>query len=67
MHHAEKILTSLGWSDLAIDSEHLLISIPIVILLLSIPTILTYFTHAIAHWQDPELPDYLTVTCFWLI
>jgi polyferredoxin/CRP-like cAMP-binding protein len=61
MHHAEKILTWLGWSNLAIDSEHLLISIPLVILLLSIPTILTYFTHAIAHWQDPEMPDYLTV------
>ncbi|MBE9227364.1 sigma 54-interacting transcriptional regulator [Phormidium sp. LEGE 05292] len=61
MHHSHKILTWLGWSDLAIDSEHLLISIPVVILLLSIPTILTYFTHAIARWQDPEMPDYLTV------
>ncbi|MFB2933767.1 cyclic nucleotide-binding domain-containing protein [Aerosakkonemataceae cyanobacterium BLCC-F154] len=61
MHHAQKILTWLGWSDLAIDSEHLLISIPVVIALLSIPTFLTYCTHAIAQWQDPEMPDYLTV------
>lgn len=61
MHHSEKILSWLGWTDLAIDSEHLLISIPVVIVLLSIPTILTYFTHAIARWQDREMPDYLTI------
>ncbi|MFB2838146.1 cyclic nucleotide-binding domain-containing protein [Floridanema evergladense] len=61
MHHADKILSLVGLGDLAIDSEHLLIALPVVILLLSIPAILTYLTHAIARVFDSRLPNYLTV------
>jgi|GEM_PF-3239075 hypothetical protein len=38
-----------------------MISVPIVILLLSIPAVLTYSTHAIARILDPSLPNYLTI------
>lgn len=60
MHHAEKILGLVGLGDLPIDSEHLLIALPVVILLLSIPAVLTYLTHVIARLFDPHLPNYLT-------
>lgn len=61
MQHSDKILHLVGLGDLPIDSEHLLISVPIVILLLSIPAVLTYSTHAIARILDPSLPNYLTI------
>lgn len=58
MHHADKILGRVGLGDLPLDSEHLLISLPISILLLSIPAVLTYLTHAIARLFDRTLPNY---------
>ncbi len=61
MHHAHRILDWLGFADLPIDADHLAIGIPIAILLLSIPAGLTYLTHAIARFLDPDQPDYLTV------
>jgi polyferredoxin/CRP-like cAMP-binding protein len=61
MHHADKILGKVGLGDLPVDSEHLLISLPISILLLSIPAVLTYLTHAIARLFDGSLPSYQTV------
>ncbi|WP_199331139.1 MULTISPECIES: cyclic nucleotide-binding domain-containing protein [unclassified Calothrix] len=61
MHNGQKILGWLGFGDISLDSEHLLISLPIVLALLSIPAILTYSTHAIARFFDKQQPDYLTV------
>ena len=61
MHHSQRILGWLGWEDIAIDADHLLTSVPIALALLSIPAILTYITHAIARFFDPQQPDYLTV------
>ncbi|WP_200324799.1 sigma 54-interacting transcriptional regulator [Sphaerospermopsis aphanizomenoides] len=61
MHHADRILGWLGFGFLPLDADHLLISIPIVCVLLSIPAVLTYGTHAIARFLDSEQPNYLTV------
>jgi hypothetical protein len=61
MHHSQTILTWLGYSSIPIDANHLLISIPISLILLSIPALLTYVTHAIARLFDQQQPDYLTV------
>ncbi|MEY2978281.1 MAG: hypothetical protein ACO31I_16555 [Prochlorotrichaceae cyanobacterium] len=49
-----------------IDSEHLLVSVPIVLLLLSLPALLTYFAQGIARLLDPEMPSYLTLIYVYL-
>ena len=61
MHHSQRILGWLGFKDIALDADHLWTSVPIALALLSIPAVLTYVTHAIARFLDPEQPDYLTV------
>jgi transcriptional regulator with AAA-type ATPase domain len=61
MHHTQDILDWLGMGHILINSDHLLLSIPIVLAILSIPAILTYVTHAIARLFDPQQPDYQTV------
>jgi transcriptional regulator with AAA-type ATPase domain len=61
MHHAHDILKWLGFGSLSIDANHLMINVPIVLLLLTIPALLTYLTHAIARFGDPQQPDYRTV------
>lgn len=61
MHHGHTILGWLGWGALPMDADHLLISIPIALALLSIPAVVTYGTHAIARLFDPQQPTYLTV------
>ena len=61
MHYSQRILSWLGLGDLALDSEHLLVSLPVVAILLSIPFVATYLTHKLARLLDPQLPDYLTV------
>jgi transcriptional regulator with AAA-type ATPase domain/NAD-dependent dihydropyrimidine dehydrogenase PreA subunit len=61
MHHSHKILGWLGLSGVPVDAAHWLIGMPVALALLSIPAVLTYSTHAIARWLDPEQPDYLTV------
>ncbi|MEG3437414.1 sigma 54-interacting transcriptional regulator [Pannus brasiliensis CCIBt3594] len=61
LHYSGEIVNSFGWRNLAIDSEHLAVSVPIALFLLSIPAILTYLAHSIARFLDPEQPDYLTV------
>jgi len=61
MHHAQTILSWLGFGSLPLDSNHLLISVPIALALLSIPTGLTCVTHAIARLLDSKQPNYLTV------
>jgi transcriptional regulator with AAA-type ATPase domain len=61
MHHSQTILGWLGWKFLPVDADHLLISIPIVLVLLSIPALLTYGIHAIARYFDPQQPNYLSV------
>jgi polyferredoxin len=66
MHHDHQILAWFGLGHLPIDAEHLLIGVPIVTLLLSVPAILTYLTHAIARLFDREMPDYLTVVYAYL-
>lgn len=48
MHHSQTILGWLGWAAVPVDADHLLISIPIALVILSIPAVLTYFNHAIA-------------------
>jgi transcriptional regulator with AAA-type ATPase domain/NAD-dependent dihydropyrimidine dehydrogenase PreA subunit len=61
MHHSHRILSWFGWENLPIDADHLLISMPLALILLSIPATLTYITHAIARFFDHEQPDYLTI------
>ncbi len=66
MHHSSTLLNGLGLASLSVDSAHLLSSIPIVLVLLSIPALLTYVTHAIARLFDAQQPDYLTVVYAYL-
>jgi NAD-dependent dihydropyrimidine dehydrogenase PreA subunit len=61
MHHSQRILGWLGLHDVPLDADHLLTSTPIALVLLSIPAVLTYVTHAIARRLDPQQPTYLTV------
>lgn len=61
MHHSQKILDWLGFPAVAIDAAHLWTSLPIALALLSIPAVLTYSTHAIAHLIDSQQPTYRTV------
>ncbi|WP_225892576.1 sigma 54-interacting transcriptional regulator [Nostoc sphaeroides] len=61
MHHAHRILGWLGFGSIPVDADHLLIGIPVALVLLCIPAVLTYLTHAIARLLDSEQPDYLTV------
>lgn len=66
MHYSHRILTGLGWGNLEVDSEHLLISLPIVTGLLSIPFMVTYLGHQISRWIDPKMPNYLRVVYSYL-
>ncbi len=61
MHHGHTILSGLGWGDLPLDADHVWLSLPIALLLLAIPAVLTYLAHAIARTIDPQQPNYLTV------
>jgi transcriptional regulator with AAA-type ATPase domain/NAD-dependent dihydropyrimidine dehydrogenase PreA subunit len=61
LHYAEKILNWFGWGNLAIDSEHLLISLPIASFLLTIPWLATYSTHYLAQKLDNQMPEYQKV------
>lgn len=61
MHHSDRILAWLGWADVAIDSDHLLIGLPVVSGLLSLPLLLTYAAHQLTRLGDRQMPDYLTV------
>jgi len=61
MHHAQTILGWLGVGALPLDADHLFMSAPIALALLSIPAGLTYATHAIARLLDSKQPNYLTV------
>lgn len=61
MHHADKILDWLGLGGLPIDADHLGLSIPIAILLLSIPALLITATHTVARIIDRQQPNYLTI------
>lgn len=60
MHHTQDILGWLGLGSIFINSDRLLVSVPIVLGILSIPALLTYVTHAIARFFDPEQTDYRT-------
>ena len=66
MHHTQDILEWLGLGTISINSDRLLVSIPIVLVILSIPALLTYPTHAIARFFDPKQPDYRIVVYAYL-
>ena len=66
MHYSQHILAGLGLASMNLDSQHLLISLPAVMLLLSIPFVVTYAVNAIARLLDREMPDYLTVAYAYL-
>lgn len=61
MHYSQKILSWFGLSNLSLDSEHLLVAVPIITVLLSIPWLATYLAHRISQLLDDQMPDYLTV------
>lgn len=66
MHCDRPILGWFGLDALPVDSDHLLIGIPVVTLLLSIPALTTYLTHQLARLLDPDMPTYLTVVYAYL-
>jgi transcriptional regulator with AAA-type ATPase domain len=69
MHQGNKFLSWFGWGDIPLDSEHLLVSLPVVSLLLSIPFVLTYGIHQLTRlWMrlvfpsgQQTFPEYLQV------
>lgn len=66
MHHDRLILSWVGLGQFPVDSDHLLIGMPIVTVLLGVPAVLTYGVHAIARLLDRQMPDYLTVVYAYL-
>ena len=66
MHYSDRVLGWFGIEGVALDSEHLLTAFPVVSLLLAIPFVLTYATHAIARMFDREMPDYLSTVYAYL-
>jgi ferredoxin len=61
MHHSQTILNWFGLGSLPVTSDRLLLGIPIALVFLSIPALLTYWIHAIARYLDPQQPNYLSV------
>ncbi|MCW6035395.1 cyclic nucleotide-binding domain-containing protein [Spirulina subsalsa FACHB-351] len=61
LHYSQQILAKFGWKNIVITSDHLVSGIPLALLFLSIPLVLTYITHQIARFFDPEMPSYQTV------
>jgi hypothetical protein len=66
MHHDQQILSAVGLGPLLLDSDHLRMGVPVVVVLLGLPAALTYGVHAIARLIDPKMPDYLTVVYAYL-
>lgn len=65
MHHAPSILRIWGFSS-ALDASHWIVSLPICLLFLSIPALLTYIAHTISRYIDPEQPGYRTAVYAYL-
>lgn len=74
MHHTPQILAWFDLAFLAIDADHLLTSLPVVLILLCIPALLIYGVHqltrgynriAFRHENRP-LPDYTTIVYTYL-
>ena len=65
MHQSPKILGWLG-HPMPLDAAHLLQSLPVVLGLLSIPTILILATHQVTRWLDPQQPGFLPVVYAYL-
>lgn len=61
LHHSQRILGWVGQENLPLDAEHLLTSIPVVGLLLSIPWLMTYLAHQLARSFDSQMPKYKEV------
>jgi transcriptional regulator with AAA-type ATPase domain len=61
MHHGQQLLDSLGLEVAPLDADHWLTSLPLVLLLLSLPAVLTYAAHGLARRLDPQQPPYKTV------
>ncbi len=66
-NYSQRLVSWIGWGNLSIDSEHLLIAVPVVTILLSIPLVVTYLTHQLTRLFDPQQPDYLTVIYAYLL
>lgn len=66
MHHDLQILTWFGWENWIIDSEHLGLGIPVVILLLSAPALFIGLVHGLSYQIDPQMPRFLTLTYAYL-
>ncbi|MGB5768310.1 MAG: 4Fe-4S binding protein, partial [Crocosphaera sp.] len=61
LNYSQPLLSWIGWENLSLDSEHLLTSVPMVVILLIIPLVATYITHRLTRLFDSQMPDYLTV------
>lgn len=69
MHEGDRLLRWFGWGDIPLDSAHMLVSLPVVTLLLSIPFLLTYSTQQLTRlWvrlispaPADDYPDYMHV------
>ncbi|MBD2136781.1 4Fe-4S binding protein [Anabaena sp. FACHB-1237] len=66
LHNSHRFLSWFGLGDLSVDSQHLLVAVPVAIILLSLPGIVTYLTHHLSRKIDPQMPDYLTVVYAYL-
>ena len=74
MHEGNKLLSWFGWGDIPLDSQHLLVSLPVVSLLLSLPFVFTYSVQQLSRlWMrlvfppgQQEFPNYLKVVYAYL-
>ncbi len=75
MHHTPQVLVWFGLEFLAIDADHLLTAVPVVMVLLSLPALLIYGVHRLTRGCDRRLasrhetrpmPDYITIVYAYL-
>lgn len=66
MHHSDRILGWIGQGNLILDSDHLGVGLPLVIVLLSLPALVILGVDAITRGTDPNRPKTLQVVYAYL-
>ncbi len=74
IHQGDQLLGWFGWGDIPLDSQHLLVSLPVVSLLLSLPFVFTYGVQQLTRlWMrlvfpagQQNFPNYLKVVYAYL-
>ncbi len=66
MHRSDRVFSWLHLEPISLSADNFLVAFPVTGLLLAVPFVFTYLTHAIARLFDKELPDYQTIAYAYL-